>query len=400
MEILMLSYWDFQEKGIQVIKNTPLYFAKRGHNVKFFINPEQTYRASDIVNLHPRIEVFRFNLPFKFLCKIPKIKRIRQLIFFAIFSIYYANKIYRRREGPDLIYAAECDAILVGYILQHIYKVPFVTRYYGISEILLEKPFRHLFYFLSLKCPADLAIVTNDGTNGYEILSKLNRRIKSIKFWRNGLNQITTDQNEILRIRQKYKIKSDDFVLVKVGRLYSWKRIDRTIRVMYFLASDIKRSYKLLLIGEGKERENLEILAKKLGVSDNIIFVGSVEHVKIYNYYTISDLVLSLHDMANAGNPLYEALNIGKCVITLNIGGANEVITNGENGIIIDINNDEDEMAKELASIVKSLLMNKKYRKKLEKGAKDYAKNNLCTWDERLKEELNNIEELVKNFKR
>lgn len=391
----MISYWDFQEHGIAGPKKTPLYFAQNGHNIKFFVHSEQTANPSKIVDLHLNIEVYRFELPLKFLSKIPKINRIRQLFLFAFYCLYNLSKIYKRGEKPDVIYAVECDAILIGSILRHIYRIPLVTRHYGVSRLLLEHPIRHFLYPLSLTRSADLKIVSDDGTNGLEILKNFNPSVKRIKFWRDGFEPAKTEAKEISRLRNKYGLKSSDFVLLTVSRLKSWKRVDRALRVMHFLDKKQKREIKLLIVGHGPERENLERLAKELDVTDSVIFTGPVEHRNIYNFYGLVDIFLSLYDFSNVGNPILEALISGKCIVTMNNGGTPEVITNGVNGILVEVNKDEESLARELAKVITRLVENEEYRHELGKGAKEYAEKHLWTWDERLQAELESIEELV-----
>ncbi|MBN1694061.1 glycosyltransferase family 4 protein [candidate division WOR-3 bacterium] len=396
MEILMLSYWDFQKQGMQVTLKTPLYFAEQGHKVKFFVHSERTTNPSKIDNLHPNLEVFRFNLPLKLFARFPKINRIRQLLLFALFSIYRIFNLYRKNNKPDLIYAAECDAILTGSLLRKIYKVPFVTRYYGISNILVKNLHKHLFYHLSLKQSADLSIVTNDGTNGLEILKSVNPNIKEFKFWRNGIEAPKINSKLLNKYKKMYSIKNDDFVLLTVGRLYGWKRLDRAIKTVKYLKN--RQKVKLLIVGEGSEKENLEKLAENLKVEDSVIFTGPIDHNKIYNIYEFADVLFSLHDMANAGNQLYEALNSSTCILTIDIGGSTEILRNGKNGIVVNFTKDEEKLIKNIAKEINALMQNRKKLNKLKKEAKKTANQILWTWDERLKAELESLEDLVKDY--
>lgn len=393
----MISYWDFQQQGMQVTLKTPLYFARQGHKVKLFVHSEQTTNPSKISNLNPNIEVFRFNLPFKFLVRFPKINRVRQLLLFGFFSIYHFHNLYRRDSKPDLIYAAECDAILIGSLLKKIYKIPFVTRYYGISNILVENLHKHLFYYLSLKLPSDLAIVTNDGTNGLEILENINSNIKEFKFWRNGIESPKIYLKLLNKYKEKFNIRSGDFVLLTVGRLYGWKRVDRAIKSLKYLKN--RQKVKLLIVGEGPERENLKKLAENLKVEDSVIFTGPIDHNKIYNIYAISDVLLSLHEMANAGNQLYEALNSSTCILTINIGGSTEILKNGKNGIIVNFTKNEEKLIKNIAEGINDLMLDGAKLKKLKKETKKTANQILWSWDERLDAELKALEFLVKKRK-
>jgi len=395
LQILMISYWDFQEKGIQVIERTPLYFAGRGAQIKFFVHSEQTAYPSEKIDVHPNICVYRFRLPLRFLSVIPKINRIRQLFFFAIYCLYYALRIYRQGIKPDVIYAAECDAILIGSLLRRIYRVPLIARYYGISTILLNKPYSHFFYFLGLTRKSDMAIVTDDGTISLQELTRINRKTKNFKFWRNGVDRISLDSQRISEIASQLNLERNDFLLMTNSRLYGWKRVDRAVRLMPFLLTRTSLPLKLMIVGDGPEKQNLNILARKLGVQQAILFTGWVKHTDIYNFYSLASVFLSFYEMSNIGNPLLEALNSGKCIVTLNTGGTSGIIKNGENGILVDREEEEVKLTERLASIIKHLIENEGYRLKLEQGAREYARKFLWTWEERLEVEWKSVQELV-----
>ena len=87
---------------------------------------------------------------------------------------------------------------------------------------------------------------------------------------------------------------------------------------------------RLLIVGDGPERKNLEFLVSKLGLNPYIIFIGSIPHYEIHQYFNIADLFVSLYELFNAGNPLLEALAYGKCIVTINNGGTGEFIAMGK----------------------------------------------------------------------
>lgn len=396
MEILIISYWDFQEKGIAGLKKTPIYFAERGNNINVFVHSEMTTNPTPLDDMHPNIEIHRFNIPFKFLLKIPKIKRIRQLLFFCLYCLYKYNKIYKKGKRPDVLYAVECDAILIGSLMSKLYKIPLIARHYGVSRYQLKRPFRHFLYHLSLSRWANLKIVSDDGTGGLEVLKKRNPRIERIESWRDGLEPAIINNTKIFQIKQNFGIKDSDFIILTVSRFISWKRVDRALKVISFIKKKGIVGIKLLIVGHGPLESKLRNLARELKISRDVIFVGSVKHKDIYNYYKIADIFLSLYDYSNLGNPIFEALMSGKCIVTLNNGKTGEVIKAGLNGVILDLNKSEESLIENLGKKINELLINEKYRKKLEKGAKDYARRNLKTWDERLKAEMESIEKVVK----
>lgn len=405
LNILMISYWDFQDEGMQVTKRTPLYFAKAGHRVTFMVHSEMTTGASRQQVKHKNLRVLRFDMPMKWMSKIFYLKRIRQLILFSWFCLRYARIEYKKGRKPDLIYAAEADAVLIGSILKRFYRVPLVTRFYGVSRLVpfydsVKKKMkfsgvRHLVSRLAMTRRADMAIVTDDGSQGLEILRAMNRRVRDIRFWRNGVDQYQINLKEIAALRSSLKIGDGRFVLLTVCRLDRWKGVDLAIRSVARIPCKIRKKIILLIVGQGPELPMLQKLTREYSLESNVMFVAAVAHKDIYGYFFISDIFLSLYRYSNVGNPLWEALNSGCCILTLNTGTTSNVICDGVNGKVVDYSSDEDNLVYRIADEIIELNKNIDLRNKLRQGARKYSKKNLWSWNERLGMELDALKAII-----
>lgn len=94
-------------------------------------------------------------------------------------------------------------------------------------------------------------------------------------------NYITINNETIEAIKQKYKISKNDIILGNVGHLSVEKNQEFLLKIMERLVS-INPNYKLMLIGDGKLKNELLISAKTKKIEDNIIFVGNVSNVMDY----------------------------------------------------------------------------------------------------------------------
>lgn len=407
MKILMISYWDFQEHGMQVTLRTPRYFAQRGHQVSFLVHSETTSNADTLVDVHPNITVVRFQLPLRWLGRIPGLRRPRQFVLFLIATLNY---VFRRCQGaqrPDVIYAAEADAVLIGSLLRWWFGVPLVTRFYGVARIaahfdphtrrLRSMGLRHILSRMALTRRAEMIIVTDDGTNGKTIVEALNPRASNVKFWRNGIDPCEVTPEEIDRVRRSYGLRACESLLLTVSRLDAMKRVDRAIRAL--AAIDSKIPVRLLVVGDGPDRQSLERLARELGVAGRAIFAGKVHHSRIYPLYAACDIFLSLYDYSNVGNPLWEAINAGCCIVTLNTGLTGGVIADGVNGRLIDPGSDEPTTVTRVADAIRELAGDPALRACLAAGAKE-SRRQLWSWTQRLQAESEAIEELVRDFRR
>ena len=307
------------------------------------------------------------------------------------------NKEFMRRlddllptlDGEEyIIYAYEVAAVPVAKSYSRKYQKKLVTRFQGTIlcklKFGLKNRIGYIHHFRALSTPSDLVIMTNDGTFGDRILQRLGNHSPT-KFWRNGVDIDTSMLNDF----EVPHTKTDERILLTVSRLANWKRVDRAISALPEVLKVFPKC-RLIVVGDGPERENLEELAKKLGVLPHVTFAGSVPHEKIYEYMHMADVFLSLYDLGNVGNPLLEAMICGKPIITLNNGDTASLITNNVNGILLELS----EIDRVGESII-ALLGDHKRCESLGQKAKEFAEDNFRSWDARIADELETVEALL-----
>jgi len=401
----MISYWDFQDEGMQVTQKTPIFFADRGHRVTFMVHSETTARAVSKKDIHPGIKVLRFDMPMKWMNEFNILKRPRQLILFSLLCFWAAFRFCRQGNKPDIVYAAEADAVLIGVILSRVYGVPLIIRFYGVSRLaayfdfengkLKGLDFHHYFTKLAMTRRADMAIITDDGSRGLEIFKALNSRVINIKFWRNGVDKPKLGSLDKKRLKKRLGFTEEDFILLTLCRLDCWKGVDLAIQALHRALNTGLKNIKLLIVGHGPELAALKKLVSNLQINEYVYFVGPVPHSEVYAYFHLTDIFLSLYRYSNIGNPLWEALNSGSCIITLDTGRTGTVIIDDFNGRLIKYEKNEELLASHIADIIISLYRNPNLRRKLRNGAREYSKKELWTWDERLNTELNALYEVL-----
>lgn len=124
--------------------------------------------------------------------------------------------------------------------------------------------------------------------------------------------------HNIIENKQLFSSSSDNknFTICTIARIENDKRIDVLIKALRILL-DKKKNITLLIGGTGSEVDNLKHLAKKIGVSDNIKWLGFVEEDKLMNLYSSSNLFVSV-DWADFIITSYEALSAGTKVLLSN----------------------------------------------------------------------------------
>ena len=133
-----------------------------------------------------------------------------------------------------------------------------------------------------------------------------------------------------------------DYILA-IGRLNRQKGFD--ILIKSFAKSDLKNRIKLVILGEGKERKNLEELIAELKLKNQVLLFGKVDNPFIYMKYAKFFIMSSRYE--GFGNVLLEALACGAPIIATDCEtGTSEIIKNGKNGLLVPV---EDENALKLA---------------------------------------------------
>jgi N-acetylgalactosamine-N,N'-diacetylbacillosaminyl-diphospho-undecaprenol 4-alpha-N-acetylgalactosaminyltransferase len=128
-----------------------------------------------------------------------------------------------------------------------------------------------------------------------------------------------------------------DYTLA-IGRLNRQKGFD--ILIKSFAKSDLKNRIKLVILGEGKERKNLEELIAELNLKNQVLLFGKVDNPFIYMKYAKLFILSSRYE----GFPvvLLEALACGTPVIAANCEtGTSEIIVNKKNGLLVPVADEE-----------------------------------------------------------
>lgn len=151
-------------------------------------------------------------------------------------------------------------------------------------------------------------------------------------------------------------------IITAMGRLDLQKGFD----VLITAFSEVLKkhnNFKLVIYGEGYERQNLEALVEELGLTEKVFLPGTYK--KAIEEISKSKIFVLSSRYEGMPNALIEAMAIGNACISTNCDfGPAELIENGKNGILINVD-DKDELVKN----INYLIENEDKRKELEKNA-------------------------------
>ncbi len=126
--------------------------------------------------------------------------------------------------------------------------------------------------------------------------------------------------NDVDVVRSELGVGKDFFILF-VGRLVPVKNIGNFIKSL----TQLKRNYKFFLVGDGPQRDELEVLVEELGLSESVRFLGPKGHLETLSIMNSCDVLVLPSLMDQFPNVVIEALSLGKPVIASNVGGIPEI---------------------------------------------------------------------------
>ncbi|HLH81530.1 MAG TPA: glycosyltransferase [Chthonomonas sp.] len=173
------------------------------------------------------------------------------------------------------------------------------------------------------------------------------------------------------RVRCQLAIPDEVPVLLYVGRLAPEKRVDLLLQAVAQLQQRLLRkpqsAFRLLLVGDGPCRCQLEWQVQRLGIQDRVVFVGAQPHEQIGAWYAAADLFLMPSPMETQGLVVIEAMNCGLPCIAVSEGGAGEAVIPEQTGLICPFS------APAFATAIEALLNNPQRRKQMGQNASRHA---------------------------
>jgi len=169
-------------------------------------------------------------------------------------------------------------------------------------------------------------------------------------------------------LKKELGIEEGEKVIGFVGRLVPAKAIDRLIEAFAMIKRQ-NNDIKLLIVGFGELFEELNELANKKKLDGHVIFTGKRRDIP--QLLSIMDMFVMPSISEGLPNVLIEAMAAAKPIISTKAGGIPEIITNMDNGMLID--NDINS----LYQAINNLLKAKDLAHKLGLNARKYAEKHL-----------------------
>jgi len=392
LNLAPFNVWDLGYRKGRASTYLPLKgLADAGHGVWWLTHVEEVGSGDDARLRQDGIEVVRFELAAERTQRRGLALPLSKLhsIFFIV-ACFRAGYPLARRIRPDLIYAHQLLSAFPAFLLAQTLRIPYAVKAYGFFPQIFQSP---LYWGkLAFKLPASLYVLTNDGTSADRIALSHGVHRGKIAFLLNGIDKdLPCKADPSLKRRLA---PNGQKIVLAAFRLVSWKRVDLLVRAVPQVVEQ-NPNVVFVIVGEGPEKESLISLCENLGVSRFVRFEGAVPNEQIPSYMCAADIFTSLNETSNLGNPLLEAMCCGKAVIAANTGTTSDVIRHGLNGILL-----EDNVLDRLPSEILRLLGDDSLRESLGQAARQFILDNWPTWEERVTQEVQLLEDVVERHRR
>ncbi len=161
-------------------------------------------------------------------------------------------------------------------------------------------------------------------------------------------------------------------ILAHTSNFRKVKRVEDVVKIFEKVYQEVPS--KLLLIGDGPERQNVEELCRQVGLCDEIRFLGKQDAIE--ELLAVSDLFILPSESESFGLAALEAMACEVPVISSNIGGLPEVNIEGKTGYLSDVGN-IDEMARNAIHLLKNESLLTTFRKNALEQARKFDIENI-----------------------
>lgn len=249
--------------------------------------------------------------------------------------------------------------------LHYIKPLEYVERRIGFVEKYLE-------YFCR-KC--DMVVAPTPGIREYLNSRNINTPIRVIP---TGIPKkcFSPDKEKAEQLRNFYKGDAD-FLFCTVSRLAKEKNLIFQLKGIAQLKEKLDAqgmTFRHMMIGDGPQRKELEEWARRLGIWENLIFVGNVPNEDMENYQGAADLFLFTSKSETQGIVILEAMAAGNPVVALDATGVRDVVWHGSNGFLYkEIPKRENENADAWAEQIVRILENPEWYQQMSQAARETA---------------------------
>lgn len=266
----------------------------------------------------------------------------------SIYPVQAVNKI--KSWKLDIIHSQTEFAIgTFARIIAKQYNIPLVHTYHTMYEDYIhyitkgyfkkssKKLIEYLTKFYCDKTATELIVPT---TKTYKLFKENYGVEKNIHIIPTGIEverfyKENIDKKDVLTLKKTLGLQKKDFVILFIGRLAEEKNVEFLIESQRVI-SQKHNNIKLLIVGDGPDKEKYEELAKKLNIKDSVIFPGKVAWDEVPYYYHVADIFTTASKTETQGLTVIEAMASNTVPLCIKDEAFLSMVTDELNGLFFE----------------------------------------------------------------
>lgn len=365
--------WQIEDAKLKEVTASPLHIKaiitsleKRGHPVRFVTSPDKVLSWSDNWDDWTPIPLGFFSSRVYRLVRggVGFFQGKLRLPYFHFFdSIRYASVVEKACQECDVFYERYWLLNYGGLIASKRLGIPLILEING--DLFQE------YEMLGIELSAWQwrvvrrinRMLFNRADHVVTVSEPLRKQM--IKMWDLPEDKVTAIDNgahvdmfaadyDISDLKSRYRLNGEPTVAF-VGTFRLWHGLDLVIDA-FRQASDRNPHFRLLLVGDGPQYDEILELVGKYGLADRVIFTGKVKHEEVGPILKMANVALvnpRLSPASAAQSPLklFEYMAGAKAVIAPDVPNIKKIVTHGENGYLIPPN-DQNALAKAIEELL------------------------------------------------
>lgn len=226
--------------------------------------------------------------------------------------IFFKSLSLMKKEKIEVLHCQGFLSSFLGFCLSAITGVPYIVTVQRLEK--KNNPLKNFIYRNASFCIAASRAIRNN----FEDIG-----VKNIEIIPNGI--------DLEKFRGLTRPPHREFTVVTVARLEKVKGIAYLIESV--------NDFRLVILGDGAERKNLEDLTAKLGLTGKVQFLGEIPNEKVPGYLVSADCFVLPSLKEGFGIAILEAQAAGIPVIGTKVGGILDLIKDGKTGLLVEPKN-------------------------------------------------------------
>ena len=327
LNILLLGTQMATGGAQRVLLDQALWFYEHGHrmNVIFLYDKEELWEKWQAALPFPVINLGAFQGRGKGIKNIPPLLK-------GLFSLWN----FLRREKVDVIETFTHDSNMVALPIAWLARVPVrIATHHGVIEGFSRWQEVIHSWMVNHNIAQKLVAVSK---KMYQAALKEGVHSERIVTIPNGIVQMPFESRSRLEVRKEAGMDVTDPLLISVGRLVYAKAHEVLVAAMPAVLKEFPNA-KVEIYGEGVLRTDLEAQIARLGLSNSVKLPGRSDHVA--GHLANADVFILSSRSEGLPIALLEAMSAGLPCIATNVEGVDEVIEEGEHGLVVPIEDPE-----------------------------------------------------------